>query len=100
MWFIQIILIFVPATSIEYLGFVIDSRSMIIYLTKKKKVGIKQLCHEVLPEEFLIIRNVARQLGNLQAVFLHCVLAHCMTGHWNGIKLSHSNLPKEILTKR
>ena len=79
---------------------IIDSRSMIIYLSKKKKVCIKQLFHKVLQEEFLIIRKIARQLGNLQAVFLHCVLAHCMTGDWNEIKFSHSNLPKEVLTKR
>ena len=29
---------------------------------------------------------------NLQAIFLQCVLAHCITGHWNGIRFLHSNL--------
>ena len=37
--------IFVPARSIEYLGFVTDSKSMSIPLTKRKKACIKQLCH-------------------------------------------------------
>ena len=91
--------IFVLARSIEYLGFVIDSQSMTISLTKKKKVYIKQLCHEVLEEEFLIIRTIAGLLGKF-TVFLQCVLAHCITSHWSRVKLSHSNLPKEILTKR
>ena len=92
--------IFVPARSIEYLGFVIDSQSMTISLTKKKKACIKQLCHEVLQEQFLIIRKIERLLGKFTGSFLQCVLAHCITGPWNGIKFSHSNLPKEILTKR
>ena len=34
--------ILVPARSIEYLGFVIDSQSMTITLTQKKKTSIKQ----------------------------------------------------------
>ena len=92
--------IFVLARSIEYLGFVIDSQSMTISLTKKKKACIKQLCHEVLQEQFLIIRKIERLLGKFTGSFLQCVLAHCITGPWNGIKFLHSNLPKEILTKR
>ena len=40
--------IFVPAKPIEYLGFVIDSQSVTISLTQKKKASMKQLCREVL----------------------------------------------------
>ena len=40
--------IFVPARSVEYLGFVIDFQSMTISLTQKKKAYIKRLCHEAL----------------------------------------------------
>ena len=61
--------IFVPARSIEYLGFVIDSQSMTISLTKKKKACIKQLCHEVLQEELLIIRKIARLLAKFTSSF-------------------------------
>ena len=61
--------IFVPARSIEYLGFVIDSQSMTISLTQKKKASIKQLCHEVLQEEFLITRKTARLLGKFTSSF-------------------------------
>ena len=32
-------------------------------LKQKKKASIKQLCHEVLREEFMIIRKTARLLG-------------------------------------
>ena len=62
-------LIFVPARSIEYLGFVIDSQSMTMSLTQKKKASIRQLCHEVLQEEFLIIRKIARLLGKFTSSF-------------------------------
>ena len=62
-------LILSPAKSIEYLGFAIDSQSMTISLTKKKKAYIKQLCHEVLQEGFLIIRKIARLQGKFRKSF-------------------------------
>ena len=62
-------LIFDPARSIEYLGFVTDSQSMTIFLTQKKKASIKQLCHEVHQEEFLIIRKIVRPLGKFMSSF-------------------------------
>ena len=55
--------------SIEHLGFVTDSQSMTISLTQKKKVFIKQLCQEVLQEEFLILRKNARLLGKFTSSF-------------------------------
>ena len=55
--------IFVPARSIKYLGFVIDFQPMTISLTQKKKPFIKQLCQNVIQEEFLIIRKIPRLLG-------------------------------------
>ena len=61
--------IFIPARSIEYLDFVIDSQSVNISLTQKKKACIKQLCHEVLQEEFLITRKIARLLGKFTSSF-------------------------------
>ena len=61
--------IFVPARSIEYLGFVIDSQLMTIPLTQKKKASIKQLRHEVLQEEFLLIRKIAKLLGKFTSIF-------------------------------
>ena len=61
--------IFVPARSIEDLSFVTDSQSMAIYLTKKKNACTKQLCHEVLQEEFLMIRKTARLLGKFTSSF-------------------------------
>ena len=58
--------IFVPA---KYLGFVTDSQLMTISLTQKKKASIKQVCHEVLQEEFLIIKKIARLLGKFTSSF-------------------------------
>ena len=60
---------FVPARSIKYLGFVIDSQLMTISLTQKKKASIEQLCQEVLQEEFLIIRKIAKLLGKFTSTF-------------------------------
>ena len=42
---------------------------MTMSLTQKKKASIRQLCHEVLREEFLIIRKIARLLGKFTNSF-------------------------------
>ena len=42
---------------------------MTISLTQKKKASIKQLCHEVLQEGFLIIRKIARISGQFTSSF-------------------------------
>ena len=49
-------------------GILIDSQSMTMSLTHKK-VSMKQLCHEVLQEEFLIIRKITRLLGKFTSSF-------------------------------
>ena len=61
--------VFVPARLSECFGFVIDSQSMTISLTEKKKACIKQLCQGVLQEEFLIIRKIVRLLGKITSSF-------------------------------
>ena len=45
---------------------------------QKKKSSIKLLCHEVLQEEFLIIRKIARLLGKFTSSFpaVHFGLLH------------------------
>ena len=83
-----------PDIEIKFLGFVTDFQSMTIALTQKKKASIKQLCQEVLQEEFLIIRKIARLLGKFTSVSVHYT-----TDYWNAIKFSHSHLSEEILTK-
>ena len=42
---------------------------MTISLTKKKKSCIKQLCHEVLQKEFLLIRKIARLVVKFTSSF-------------------------------
>ena len=42
---------------------------MSISLTQKIKTSIKQLCHEVLQEEFLIIKKIARLRGKFTSSF-------------------------------
>ena len=42
---------------------------MTISLKETNKASIKQLCHEVLQEEFLIIRKIARLLGKFTSSF-------------------------------
>ena len=61
--------IFKTVRSIEYLGFAINSQSMTVSLTQKKKASIKQLCHKMLQEEVLIIGKIARILRKITSGF-------------------------------
>ena len=97
--------IFIPARSIEYLGFVTDSQSMTISLTEKKEAYIKQLCHEVLQKEFLIIRRIARLLGKFTNSFpavcfgpLHC--RSLEQGKILALKFAKGNFDKKMKVSR
>ena len=89
----------VLAKSIEYLGFVIDSQSMTISLTQK--ACIKQLCHEVLQEEFLVIRKIVRLLGKFTSSFPAVCFGtlHYRPMDWDKIlalKFSKKNFDKKM----
>ena len=62
--------VFIPVQIIEYLGFVINSISMIITLTEKRKKRIKNLCNTLLSQEHCIIRDVAKLLGYFSSSFV------------------------------
>jgi len=61
---------FCPTQVIEYLGFIINSQTMTISLTLKKKEKLKELCISILSKSKLLIRDVARLLGNFSASFI------------------------------
>ena len=58
-----------PATEKVYLGFIIDSLSMRVYLTSKKIKLIERICSQLGRLEFSSIRQVARVIGVLVAAF-------------------------------
>ena len=60
---------FLPSQEIEYLGFVINSKKMIIYLNKEKREKIKALCEEVLATRTPSIRVVSKLLGKFTSSF-------------------------------
>ncbi len=61
--------IFTPSQSMEYLGFIIDSRQMIIYLTSKRKAKVIELCKTVSSLKNPTIRQVAQLLGTFTSCF-------------------------------
>jgi len=48
---------FCPAQIIEYLGFIINSQTMTISLTLKKKKKLKELCTSILSKKQIIDRR-------------------------------------------
>ena len=59
--------IFAPTQSIEFLGFVLDSRSMTVSLTHTKSVKLKQLCIDILQTDMVSIQSLAEFIGHLVA---------------------------------
>ena len=61
--------VFTPSQKIEYLGFIIDSREMIVYLTEKRKAKVIELCKSVSNMKRPTIRQVAQLIGTFTSCF-------------------------------
>ena len=60
---------FVPSKKVEYLGFVIDSKRMVTYLSDHKKKKIYDKCQSISKKQDLKIRDVASFIGTLTSTF-------------------------------
>ena len=61
---------FIPTQKIEYLRFVIDSVSMMVSLSYKKKMAILDICEETSITSKFTIRHIARVLVKFSSSFL------------------------------
>ncbi len=80
--------VFRPTKRIEYLGFVIDSRSMLITLTERKKAKIRDLALALLSHDTTSIQILAEFIGNLIAAALGVYRAPL---HIKGLEISKSS---------
>ena len=60
---------FVPAKTVEYLGFIIDSEKMITYLSDQKKKKIHEKCCIIPTKPKLTIREFVSFIGTLTSSF-------------------------------
>ena len=60
--------VLVPVQEIEFLGFRLDSKSMLVRPTHKKCTKIKALCTGILSRSFITIRELSQIIGTLVAV--------------------------------
>lgn len=58
-----------PSQRIECLGFIIDSREMIVSLTEKRKARVIELCKSVCSVKRPTIRQVAQLIGTFTSCF-------------------------------
>lgn len=65
--------VLVPATKMEFLGFVIDSQALTLALPRDKIRRVKKECQDLLESPLVSVRQLAKVLGHLtstiQAVF-------------------------------
>ena len=59
--------VFAPTQTIEFLGFVLDSRSMTVSLTYAKSAKLKQRCIDILQTDMASIQSLAELIGYLVA---------------------------------
>ena len=57
--------ILTPTQEITFLGFILNSTTMMVYLFDKKKEKLKFLCTQALDGDILSIRFVARVIGKI-----------------------------------
>ena len=60
---------FIPTQRITFLGFILDSRTMEIYLTKEKTEKLKNACLDILNTPKPALRSIARLLGLMTSNF-------------------------------
>lgn len=58
-----------PALSIQYLGVIIDSKSMTVRLTDERKDNLMKCCKQLLKAKKLTIRDLAKVIGKIMASF-------------------------------
>ena len=93
--------VFTPTQTLEFLGFIINSVTMTVSLTSKKKLKIQELCMYVLQENNITIRLVATLLGKFTSSFPGVKLAKL---HFRALerekilalKISRGNFDKRI----
>ena len=61
--------VFIPTQIITFLGFVLDSRTMTVYLTQQKQLKLKNVCLHIIKIQRPTIRLVAQLLGLMTSSF-------------------------------
>ena len=94
---------FLPSQEIEFLGFLINSVTMTVYLTHTKKEAIKEMCSPALSMNLVTIRFIAKILGKLSSSFIAVPLGklHYRTLERlksKALKMNRMNLNKNEVT--
>lgn len=61
--------VFIPTQIITFLGFVLDSRTMTVYLTQQKQLKVKNACLHIIKIQRPVIRLIAQLLGLMTSSF-------------------------------
>ncbi len=59
--------VFIPCQIIEFLGLLLDSIRMIVMLTQRKTVKVRDLCLSMVNQKFMSIRDLSKLIGNIVA---------------------------------
>ncbi len=59
--------VFVPCQTIEFLGLILDSIRMIVMLTQRKTIKVRNLCLSMINQKFMSARDLSKSIGNLIA---------------------------------
>ena len=78
-----------PSTKITFLGNVIDSKLMIVFLTDERKLSILEACKKLKKRTNEKIREVAKVIGLLVASFSAVEFGQLFYREWKGQRLMH-----------
>lgn len=93
--------VFTPSTKMEFLGFILDSRTMLVHPNEKKCHKIITLCEELLTKHKITLRKLSETIGHLISVSPGNIYASIFYKRLEilknaGLKQSKGNYEEEI----
>ena len=76
-----------PSQEITYLGFVFNSKEMLVTLTSEKREKILESCKSFFKKDSFTIRELSRLIGTLTSTFPGNKFGPCTTENWISAKL-------------
>ena len=92
--------VFVPATELHILGFILNSDTMLVRPTVEKQDAMIVLCNKLLKEEIFSIRSIAQILGKMVSLFpgsLYGPLHYRQVEQDKSVALKRANWNFEVL---
>ena len=89
---------FIPARSITYFGFIVNSETMKVTFPSFKMEKINEMCSSFYHSKYVPDRNLASVIGTIVSSFPAVMFGPFIIDHWKVTKLKHRNFLRAVLS--